>query len=219
MKKLFLLMFLFIIPFIFKNKDIEIINETNEEAIIFYYNENILKGIPLEIKEDKIVEAFNYLSINSNSAKKGYNTKLDLNNTLSDYNVLDNDLYLYSEIDEKADSLKQIYITYQFMGYDNIFYNNLMLEYLINPINSGVSKQRIVSIIDGNYIVNDYLTDNKSLKEIIQYINYYDYEILSYRENEAIEIEVNKLNNEYYLIIEKTIKFNYNKSLNLIVKK
>lgn len=218
MKKLFFLMLLAIIPFLFNNKEIDVVTENKEEVVVFYYNDSILKGIVLEVNNNKINDAFDYLSIKSNSAKSNYETKLNLSNTLNDFKIEDDSIFLYSDTQEDIDSLKQIYITYQFMGYKNVFYNDLLLDYLINPVKSGSNRQRIVSISNEDYIVNDYLTDNKSLDGILECISYLDYEIINYSDNEIIEIEVNKLNNEYYLIIDKTIKFNYDKSLKLIVK-
>lgn len=209
MKKYIYLIPLFIIP-IFIKKNVEVVIENSNEEVIFYYNDLEIIGIKMEAFD--INDMFNLMSIKSNSSQ--YKTCLNLNNTLSDYQIKDNDLYLYSKTNENIDSYKQIYMTFIYMGFDNVYYNDLRLDCLINPLGIGNYKTRVLNIINDNYYICDYLSNNSNIENVFKLINV---DVTNYIIDDKIDVYFNQTNENDSLIIYKTLKFNTKKDINLIV--
>ena len=100
------------------------------------------------------------------------------------------------------------------MGFDNVYYNDILLDYIINPLGIGNYKIRILNIINDNYYVYDYLSNDSNIENVFKLINV---DVINYVIDDKINVYFNQTNEYDELIIYKTLKFNTKKDINLIV--
>lgn len=121
---------------------------------VYFYDEDSLVYVNVKFENDVTIEKlFNILTINSNSIKETYDTKLNLSSKLLNFSVEKNNIFLNINEDflrfEDEDSIKilnQLQNTFSNLGYDFLYLkiNDIKLDYIgfIN-VESGIKLSNI----------------------------------------------------------------------------